>query len=69
MVGAHAGEMLGEVALAMQHHLTVSDILATIHPYPTLHTGLQQAAFEAYLSGARARTNRTIVSMALRLRR
>jgi pyruvate/2-oxoglutarate dehydrogenase complex dihydrolipoamide dehydrogenase (E3) component len=69
MVGAHAGELLGEIALAMQHHLTVSDILAAIHPYPTLHTGLQQAVFEAYLSSASAHSNRTIVSAALRLRR
>lgn len=69
MVGARAGELLGEIALAMQHHLTVSDILAAIHPYPTLHTGLQQAVFEAYLSGRGARTNRTIVSAALRLGR
>ncbi len=69
MVGAHAGELLGEIALAMQHHLTISDILAAIHPYPTFHTGLQQAVFEAYLSSRGARTNRTIVSMALRFRK
>jgi pyruvate/2-oxoglutarate dehydrogenase complex dihydrolipoamide dehydrogenase (E3) component len=69
MVGAHAGELLGEIALAMQHHLTVSDILATIHTYPTFHTGLQQAAFEAYLSSKEARTNRTVVSTVLRFRR
>ena len=69
MVGARAGELLGEIALAMQHHLTISDILAAIHPYPTLHTGLQQAVFEAYLSSRGARTNRTIVSAALRLGR
>ena len=69
MVGLHAGELLGEIALAMQHHLTISDILATIHPYPTLHSGLQQAVFEAYLASRKARTNRSIVGMALRLRR
>jgi pyruvate/2-oxoglutarate dehydrogenase complex dihydrolipoamide dehydrogenase (E3) component len=69
MVGASAGELLGEIALAMQHHLTVSDILAAIHPYPTLHTGLQQAVFEAYLSSNSARSNRSVVSAALRLRR
>ena len=69
MVGASAGELLGEIALAMQHHLTVSDILAAIHPYPTLHTGLQQAAFEAYLSSNSARSNRSVVSAALRFRR
>lgn len=65
MVGKHAGELLGEISLAMQHHLTLSDILGTIHTYPTFHTGFQQAAFEAYLSGAEARTNRTIVSKVL----
>jgi pyruvate/2-oxoglutarate dehydrogenase complex dihydrolipoamide dehydrogenase (E3) component len=69
MLGAHAGELLGEIALAMQNHLSVSDILATIHPYPTLHTGLQQAIFEAYLSSKAAQTNRKVVQMALRLRR
>ncbi len=69
MVGLQAGELLGEVALAMQHRLTVSDILATIHPYPTLHTGLQQAFFEAYLSGKQARSNKTIISTLLRLKR
>jgi pyruvate/2-oxoglutarate dehydrogenase complex dihydrolipoamide dehydrogenase (E3) component len=69
IVGAHAGGLLGEIALAMQHHLTVSDMLAAIHPYPTLHTGLQQAVFEAYLSSKGAHTNRTIVSTALRLRK
>lgn len=69
MVGAHAGELLGEIALAMQHHLTVSAMLDTIHPYPTLHTGLQQALFEAYLSSAQLRTNKNIVGMALRLRK
>src|SRR6266566_9134780 len=30
MVGARAGELLGEMALAMQHNLTSKDILATI---------------------------------------
>jgi pyruvate/2-oxoglutarate dehydrogenase complex dihydrolipoamide dehydrogenase (E3) component len=69
MVGTHAGELLGEIALAMQHHLTVSDMLAVIHPYPTLLTGLQQAIFEAYLSSKGARTNRSVVSAVLRLTR
>jgi pyruvate/2-oxoglutarate dehydrogenase complex dihydrolipoamide dehydrogenase (E3) component len=66
MVGKHSGELLGEIGLAMQHHLTLSDILGTIHAYPTFHSGLQQAAFEAYLSGTAVQTNRKIVSMMLR---
>ena len=69
MVGKRAGELLGEIGLAMQHHLTLSDILSTIHTYPTFYTGLQQAIFEAYLSGSQAQTNQTIVKTVLRLRR
>lgn len=69
IVGLQAGELLGEITLAMQHHLTVSDVLATIHPYPTLHTGLQQAFFEAYLSSKQAHSNKTVVSTLLSFRR
>ncbi|GHO82547.1 hypothetical protein [Dictyobacter formicarum] len=68
LVGAHAGELLGEMALVLQKRLTIGDILDTIHPYPTLTTGLQQIALEAYLTSARARTNLTIVQTALRFR-
>jgi pyruvate/2-oxoglutarate dehydrogenase complex dihydrolipoamide dehydrogenase (E3) component len=68
MVGAHAGEMLGEMALAMQHNLTLNDILATIHAYPTMNTGIQQSAFEAYLEGNTAANNRKIVRTVLSLR-
>jgi pyruvate/2-oxoglutarate dehydrogenase complex dihydrolipoamide dehydrogenase (E3) component len=69
LVGIHAGESLGEIALAMQHHMTISSILATVHPYPTYSTGVQQAAFEAYLSSAGARTNRIVINTMLRLSR
>ena len=68
MVGAHAGEMLGEMALAMQHNLTLNDIFNTIHVYPTMNTGIQQAAFEAYLEGEAAAGNRKIVRTVLSLR-
>ncbi|GLV56665.1 mercuric reductase [Dictyobacter sp. S3.2.2.5] len=51
IVGAGASELLGEIALAMQQHLPIGKILNTIHTYPTLSTGLQQAALEAYLTG------------------
>jgi dihydrolipoamide dehydrogenase len=69
MVCAHAGELLGEMALAMQHHLTINDILNTIHAYPTMSTGIQQTAFEAYLHGAGVISNRKIVQTLLRLRK
>jgi len=69
MVGAYAGELLGEIALAMQHHLKINDILDTIHVYPTMSTGIQQAAFEAYLHGTGVSSNRKIVQTFLRLRK
>jgi pyruvate/2-oxoglutarate dehydrogenase complex dihydrolipoamide dehydrogenase (E3) component len=69
MLGAQAGESLGEVALAMRHHLGLNDILDTIHAYPTMNTGIQQAAFEAYLESTKAASNRKIVHTVLNLRR
>ena len=68
MVGARAGEMLGEMALAMQNNLTLNDILNTIHAYPTMNTGIQQTVFEAYLEGTAASNNRKIVRTVLNLR-
>lgn len=68
MVGARAGELLGEIALAMQHNLSISDIYNTIHAYPTLTTGIQQVAFEAYLKSDTAMSNRRLVSTVLRFR-
>jgi dihydrolipoamide dehydrogenase len=68
MVGARAGEMLGEMSLAMQHNLTLNDILNTIHAYPTMNTGVQQTVFEAYLEGTAAANNRRIVRTVLSLR-
>src|SRR6266487_2165954 len=69
IIGVHAGELLGEIALAMQHRLTIKDILATIHAYPTMNTGIQQTAFEAYLHGTGVSSNRKIVQTLLRLRK
>ncbi len=67
MVGAHAGELLGEMALAMQNNFTVENILDTIHAYPTLSTGIQQAAFEAYLTSEGTASNRKLIRTLLHL--
>ena len=69
LVGAHAGELIGELGLAMRQRLPLSALRATIHTYPTFSTGIQQLAFEAYLQGTEARRNRSIVQMFLALRR
>ncbi len=68
IVGARAGELLGELTLAIQHHMTINDILSTIHAYPTITTAIQQAAFEAYLESSAAASNRKIVRAMLNFR-
>jgi len=68
IVGASAGELLGEITLAMQHNMTVNDIYNTIHAYPTMVTGIQQTAFEAYLKSEAAASNRKIVRTLLNFR-
>lgn len=44
MVGAHAGESIGEAVLAIQQHLKVGDLSGVIHPYPTQAEALKRAA-------------------------
>lgn len=68
MVGARAGELLGELSLAMRHNLTLNDILDTIHVYPTMNTGIQQTAFEAYLESSAIASNRKIIRAVSSLR-
>ncbi len=61
IVGARAGELLGELALAMQHRLGLQPVLATIHAYPTLNIGLQQAGFEWYLGSSALQRARKMI--------
>jgi pyruvate/2-oxoglutarate dehydrogenase complex dihydrolipoamide dehydrogenase (E3) component len=42
IVARHAGEMIGEISLAMTHGLTLSDLARTIHPYPTQAEALKK---------------------------
>ncbi|MEO7021869.1 MAG: FAD-dependent oxidoreductase [Ktedonobacteraceae bacterium] len=68
IVGVQGGELLGELALAMSKRLTLNHIVGTIHAYPTIASGLQQATFEAYLGSAGMHSNRKLVRMLLALR-
>jgi pyruvate/2-oxoglutarate dehydrogenase complex dihydrolipoamide dehydrogenase (E3) component len=43
VVGERAGELLGELGLLMQKNLSISDIVETIHAYPTWAEGLRRA--------------------------
>jgi dihydrolipoamide dehydrogenase len=44
MVGAHAGELIGEVALAIEMGADASDIGLTVHAHPTLSETVAFAA-------------------------
>jgi dihydrolipoamide dehydrogenase len=47
IVGTHAGDMIGEIALAIEMGADGVDIGKTIHPHPTLGESIGMAA-EAY---------------------
>lgn len=47
IVASRAGEMIGELALAIQHGLVLADLAATIHAYPTWSMAIQQLAAAA----------------------
>jgi pyruvate/2-oxoglutarate dehydrogenase complex dihydrolipoamide dehydrogenase (E3) component len=55
LVGAHAGELLAEMVLAMRHGLGLEKILGTIHSYPTLAEANKYAAGEWKRAHAPAR--------------
>ncbi len=44
IVGPKATELVAEVALAVQHQLTITDIAETIHGHPTLNEAVGEAA-------------------------
>lgn len=51
LLGGHvaapgAGEMIGEITMALQHRLGIGALADLVHPYPTLSEGIRQAAIE-----------------------
>ncbi len=44
MVGTHAGDMIGEIALAIEMGADAIDICKTVHPHPTLGESIGMAA-------------------------
>ena len=49
IVGAHAGELIHEVVLAMKMRFSIMAIGSMIHVYPTLSQVNQQAGLDAVL--------------------
>jgi pyruvate/2-oxoglutarate dehydrogenase complex dihydrolipoamide dehydrogenase (E3) component len=68
IVGARGGELLAEIGLAMKYKLGLDAIFSTTHAYPTYSTGLQQAAFEAYLESESIKNARKVIRPVLSLR-
>ncbi|MDH7498596.1 MAG: NAD(P)/FAD-dependent oxidoreductase, partial [Syntrophomonadaceae bacterium] len=44
VIGAHASELVAEIALAMRHRIPVRGIMETIHAHPTMSEALLEAA-------------------------
>jgi len=44
VVGVHAGELIGEIALAIEMGCDAEDVALTIHPHPTLSESIMMAA-------------------------
>jgi pyruvate/2-oxoglutarate dehydrogenase complex dihydrolipoamide dehydrogenase (E3) component len=49
ILGVHAGDMIGEFALAMRNKVTLRNMADTIHPYPTYALGNRRAADQWYV--------------------
>ncbi|HUF07947.1 MAG TPA: FAD-dependent oxidoreductase [Rhodothermales bacterium] len=49
ILGASAGDMISEYALAMRHGIRLRQISDTIHPYPTYGLGVRRAADQWYV--------------------
>jgi pyruvate/2-oxoglutarate dehydrogenase complex dihydrolipoamide dehydrogenase (E3) component len=49
ILGEGAGDLIGEIALAMRNGITLRQISDTIHPYPTLGLGVRRAADQWYV--------------------
>lgn len=49
IVGAHAGEMISQYALAMKNGVSLRDFADTIHPYPSYGLGARRAADQWYI--------------------
>ena len=51
IVGGHAGELIAEAVLAINHKLKAGDLSASIHAYPTLAQVNRRAADQRLTDG------------------
>ena len=67
IVARHAGEMIGELSLAMTRGLSLADLARTIHPYPTQAEALKKLG-DAYLRTKLTPRARKLLAGVLRFR-
>lgn len=48
IVGSNAGELIGEMSLAVTSEMTAKDFLKAIHPHPTLSEALHESALDIF---------------------
>lgn len=68
ILGAGAGTMIAEVALAMQAGVKAGALSSLVHPYPTMSEGVRRAA-DAYRRSLLRGWRKTALDLALRLGR
>jgi len=68
LVGRHAGETIGEIALAMTAGLSMADLARTIHPYPTQAEALKRAG-DLWMRTRLTPRAKRVLSRIVRLRR
>lgn len=51
VLAPHAGDMIGELTLAIKYRLTVGQLAAVIHPYPTTAEAIRQASEQRRKAG------------------
>ena len=54
MLAPAAGELIGELALAIERGLKLADLASVVHVYPTIALAIQQLAAQASYAKARA---------------
>ena len=67
ILGANAGEMIAEYALAMKVNAGLNKVSATIHPYPTYALGNRRAA-DLYANSVLTPSRVTWIKRLFRLR-
>ncbi|MEX2179445.1 MAG: FAD-dependent oxidoreductase [Gemmatimonadaceae bacterium] len=51
ILASHAGDLIGELTIAVKHRLTVAQLGSVIHPYPTTAEAIKQAAEQRMKAG------------------